>query len=198
MQGPPKYVAKSIELKVAAASLEGRTVNYVTVTWELHEDRGMAQRGGVYVRLVSKDGSNSGGLQKHGYPGLELLPDDGSTTPRYRATISLLLTEYRASTEYSASRIKLKDVAGNVLSVTFSDDAKDEPQTWVAVVSTNPDVKPPELDVNKITISARPTQPDAPNGETAVSITYVARDDKSGVGKVSYRLLSPQGTSFFE
>ena len=48
----------------------------------------------------------------------------------------------------------------------------------MSVATLNPDTTPPELDLNIITISAFPTQPDAPNGETAVSIEYKARDDK--------------------
>lgn len=44
-------------------------------------------------------------------------------------------------------------------------------------------------------MSAAPTNPDSPNGETAVTIVFWARDDKSGLGTVNYRLLDPQGRS---
>ena len=50
----------------------------------------------------------------------------------------------------------------------------------------------------RLSVSAEPTNPAAPNGETRVTISYWARDDKSGLGTVSYRLLDPQGGSHFE
>ena len=52
--------------------------------------------------------------------------------------------------------------------------------------------------LNNITADAYPTNPESPNGETVVTIVYWARDDKSGVGVVTYRLLDPQGNSHFE
>ena len=196
--GPPVYVTNSLALNLTRAVLDGHDVQYITVTWELREDSTMRTHGGVYVRLVSDNGAFTNGLQEYGYPGLETLEGDDDDATLYRATISLLLTEYRATANYSVSTIKMYDVAGNIATETFSDDASDEPQTWVRVVTTDPDTTAPELDLNNINVSAVPTQPDAPNGETLVSITYRARDDKSGLGSVNYRLLDPQGTSHFE
>ena len=45
----------------------------------------------------------------------------------------------------------------------------------VAIYSANPDTAPPDLDLDRITISAAPTNPNSPNGETAVTIVYFAR-----------------------
>ena len=42
-------------------------------------------------------------------------------------------------------------------------------------------------------MTATPSNPDAPNGETFVDIGYWVRDDISGLGKVSFRLRDPQG-----
>ena len=38
-----------------------------------------------------------------------------------------------------------------------------------------------------------PTDTHEPNGETQVKIVYYAKDDKSGLGSVSYSLRDPQG-----
>ena len=195
--GPPEYVAHSLVPTVTSAVLDGHSVHYVTVKWELREDLGMKMHGGVYVRLVGQQG-NSNGLQLYGYPGLETVALEANGKTRYIATISVLLTEYRFATNYSASMIKMQDVAGNQVTEAFSNAANAEPQTWVEVLSANPDSIAPELDLNNMHVSATPTQPSAPNGETVVNIRYSARDDKSGVGHVNYRLLNPQGTSFFE
>ena len=47
--------------------------------------------------------------------------------------------------------------------------------------------------LHRILISAQPTNPTHPNGETLVDLKYQARDDKSGLGLVSYVLRDPQG-----
>ena len=63
----------------------------------------------------------------------------------------------------------------------------------ILIETANPDSQFPYLDVNTISISAEPSNPQRPNGETQVSIVYFAKDDKSGLGKVSYALRDPQG-----
>ncbi len=61
------------------------------------------------------------------------------------------------------------------------------------IVTATPDMEPPELDLNKLSLTATPSNPDAPNGETFVDIGYWVRDDISGLGKVAFRLRDPQG-----
>ena len=60
------------------------------------------------------------------------------------------------------------------------------------MATADPDLEAPELDLDSISIVAEPTRPEAPNGETLVTIVYYARDDKSGVGVVRYSLRDPQ------
>ena len=105
--GPPVYVTNSLALNLTRAVLDGHDVQYITVTWELREDSTMRTHGGVYVRLVSDNGAFTNGLQEYGYPGLETLDGDDDDATLYRATISLLLTEYRATANYSVSTIKI-------------------------------------------------------------------------------------------
>jgi hypothetical protein len=65
-----------------------------------------------------------------------------------------------------------------------------------------PDYIRPELDLNNITIVAEPTNPEAPNGETRVDITMIARDlsdyegHESGVATVGFVLRDPLGNDF--
>jgi len=82
-----------------------------------------------------------------------------------------------------------------VASTVFSDDPGDEAAPELALTFSDPDSAAPEVNTDAITVTAAPTNPNAPNGETQVTIAYEARDDKSGLGKVSYRLLDPQGGS---
>ena len=47
-------------------------------------------------------------------------------------------------------------------------------------------------------LTATPTHPENPNGETVVHIEYYVKDNASGLGSVSYRLLDPLGNTHFE
>ena len=205
--GPPAYVEGSLTLNVTESTLEGHAVHHVTVSWLLTEDREMDQWGGVYVRLINDAaGSGTRGLQEYGYPGLTPAGNAcGAALPSEthlceRATIELLITPYRASANYSASKIRMVDDAQNVRSLYFGSGADMQPAVWVRITNNAAEVddEPPELDLNNISVSAEPTNPNAPNGETRVTISYWARDDKSGLDRVSYRLLDPQGGSHFE
>ena len=44
-------------------------------------------------------------------------------------------------------------------------------------------------------VYAAPTHPEDPDGENVVTVTYYARDDKSGIGESSYRLKDSQGNT---
>jgi hypothetical protein len=74
----------------------------------------------------------------------------------------------------------------------FSESELHEPRVFIDVETTDEDTQAPEVSLNddpanglhKILVSASPTHPAAPNGETNFSIRFQARDDKSGVGKV--------------
>ena len=50
----------------------------------------------------------------------------------------------------------------------FAGDKLDELAKEVILTTSNPDTLPPELDLNNISISAEPTNPESPNGETIV------------------------------
>ncbi|HIL55722.1 MAG TPA: DUF5011 domain-containing protein, partial [Verrucomicrobia bacterium] len=85
------------------------------------------------------------------------------------------------------------DQAGNENVIYFSEKTSDEPPVFVTVITANPDITAPELDLNEIYVSAQPTNPLSPNGETIVTLDYNVRDDISGLGVASYYLRDPQG-----
>jgi surface protein len=213
----PEYAPGTIATTVTPGTYEdvdGGTVVgtyavwYVETSWNVIENLELDGWGGVYVRLINDDASQgTGGLQEYGYPGWTTAHhtdcdlDAGDARHCYAASITIMLTEYRIAAHYGASFVNMKDVAFNFGTNVFLDGVDDkEPIPWVLVDTPESswDVADPELDLNDIAITAEPTNPDAPNGETVVSITYFARDDKSGLGNVNYRLLDPQGTSHFE
>lgn len=112
--------------------------------------------------------------------------------------INIPVTEYFRCGDYYVNNIMLYDIAGNSKWFTFSNDENDYPIQTVHIETSDPDNTHPEIDLQRITVYAEPTHPDAPDGETLVTISFYGRDDKSGLGKCTYLLRDPQGTDHFE
>jgi hypothetical protein len=103
------------------------------------------------------------------------------------------MTEYQPSGYSWVVSMVFADLAGNVKYVYFTDSPLDQPIQKVYIETSNPDTEAPEVDLNRITVYAEPTNPENPDGETLVTINYYARDNKSGLGLVGYILRDPQG-----
>lgn len=112
--------------------------------------------------------------------------------------VNIPITEYFREGDYYINHIYLKDKAGNNIWYTFSKDENDYPIQYIHISTSDPDTTVPEIDLNRITVFAEPTHPEAPDGETLVTISFYGRDDKSGIGRFSYRLRDPQGIDHFE
>ncbi len=98
-----------------------------------------------------------------------------------------------ASGEWAFREFWVSDKAGNQRRY----DLRDATLSF-DIVTPSPDDAQPELDIASIRVEAEPRNPAAPDGETDVTIRYRARDDNSGVGIVSYRLLKPTGGTLFD
>ena len=122
-----------------------------------------------------------------------------------------LIEEYYPTGYYSFIQMYTADVAQNFAYLTFQDNPENFNETpgnqaivrdSVYVETEFPDIIKPEIDLNNIEVSAAPTNPNAPNGETRVDINFNARDlsdypgHESGVYKVSLTLQDPQGNRF--
>ncbi len=183
----PKYVPKTLALAVGDTTVEGRKVQRLRVRWKVDENRRMRQNGPVYVRSIA-EGSDRDSFDDYG----------AYNVTTATATVDHFITEYHPTANYQTTFVVMFDEALNQGTQYFSSSALDERSPVVYIKTSNPDSIPPEIDLKKITVRARPTVPEAPNGETFVTIEYFARDDKSGLGTVNYRLLDPQGISHFE
>jgi hypothetical protein len=111
---------------------------------------------------------------------------------------------------YTVNQIRLSDLGLNASYTYFrtspfnsgnSDglvDQLDEPAPSIEIKTPNPDLVGPELDVNRITVKAQPTNTVTPDGETLVTIDYYVRDNASGYGGGSHlKLRDPQGGEHF-
>lgn len=110
-------------------------------------------------------------------------------------TINYTITEFYPTANYYITSLSIYDIAGNETYLEFNKNPTGEQKTvkYIYIETTNPDSKVPELDLNRISVYAEPTNPEAPDGETFVTINYYAKDDKSGLGNVYFNLKDPQG-----
>ena len=124
----------------------------------------------------------------------------------------LAVPEFYPSGYYAISMIDMSDYARNGADVYFVRDTTDfvipdsrkltqykDVRDSIYVQTEYPDYKRPEIDINNITIIAEPTNPKAPDGETRVDVTLIARDisdfegKEAGVQTVSFTFRDPLG-----
>ena len=119
-------------------------------------------------------------------------------------TGDIIIADYRQSGTYTLSSIGVGNVAGQISKIYFTPRDKlqknqhvilDEGPYTIEIQTKNPDSTPPVLDLNRITIQAEPTHPEAPNGETQVDITFRIKDNISGYSSAHIYLRDPQGVT---
>ena len=111
--------------------------------------------------------------------------------------ICYTLNDYYPTGEYYIEYISLKDEGLNYVSFNRYNSKLMYEDINFIVPTRYPDMEGPELDLNNITITATPTNPSAPNGETRVEIKVLINDDASGISHLAYRLRDPQGVDHF-
>ena len=187
---PPQYVPNSIRLSLSDAQTEeGRPYQIVTAQWLILEKTGIKH----VCASLNDDNDDTYSLFEYGY-----------NRDITKGIVEFPIPPYMQSGNYELNRICMKDIANNTVNVYFTHKdhptgvsggrvVLDEPPPTIEIQTTNPDSTPPILDVNNITITAVPTKPEAPDGETKVDITFRVKDDISGYTLGSMRLRDPQG-----
>lgn len=174
---PPEYVKNSLKLtKRSEYESYQRQIQIVTASWRVFED----QETKVCYATIDNEDLASYSIGSYG------VFDSKNVT----CIVDFKITEYFRSGDYTVKQLKMSDAAGNGGTTDFTKLAEDHS---IFVRTINPDLAYPYLDINNIRISAEPTNPIEPNGETNIKIVYYAKDDKSGLGPVSYILRDPQG-----
>ncbi len=182
---PPQYVQDSARIEMKSGEFQGMPVTYVDVKFKATDNIGIQD---VYCAIANNT-HNSYRMDEYG-------TYDSETG---EAVITYIFTKYMQSGEYTVNFIMLTDYAENQQIYYFYPNGSGAgyPATFT-YESENSDYEAPTLDVNRITITAMPTHPENPNGETVVHIEYYAKDNASGLGVVSYKLLDPLGNTHFE
>ena len=184
----PTVRPNTTSITVRSGVVDGHPVQIATVKFDVAENTGLTY---YYASLVPEAAHS---LEKY---------SPGAVSGEGTRSIDFYIKEYAPSGRYTLNQIALKDYGLN-LNYTFfntsgghSDGTTvklDESAPSVMITTPRPDLIAPELDVNRITVSAVPTNLTTPDGETLVTIKYFVRDNISGYGGYSsLSLRDPQG-----
>ncbi len=195
---PPEYVNNSMRLSLSEAHEAGRPYQILTAEWQVREKNGIAH---AYGEINDEDPETYS--RKFGGYGNKYIYNP--EIDLWTVNAIFVIPDYYQSGTYTLNFISMRDVAKNYRNIFFThpgftpgtpvDRILDQPPATIEIQTTNPDNKPPVLDLNRITIEAEPTQPEAPNGETRVDITFWVKDDISGYLRTAIILRDPQGAT---
>ncbi len=187
---PPAYVNNSMQLSLSQSTAEGRSLQILTARWRLFEEFNVRE---VYAQLNDAN-AETYSRRSTGHGNYDPQTD--------KASVELVIPDYFQNGTYKLQFIKMQDSALNARGVYFTDPGHglrdeeviiDEAPATIDVQTTNPDDTPPVLDLNQITIQAEPTNPEAPNGETKIDITFRIKDNISGYRSTDLYLRDPNG-----
>ena len=187
----PEYVENTALLTKSVAEREGQEVQIINATWLVNENNLMKEKGPCYASM------NDGILSTY------RVEEYGNYDEvNKKCSVDFIMPHYMPSSQYSMNFINMTDLALNQRGTYFTnsngglrdeDINIDEAPQKIELVTNNQDLEKPELDLNDIQIVAVPTNPEAPNGETIVTVTFKVRDNRSGYRIASLNLRDPQG-----
>ena len=188
----PIYVKNSMKLSLSDSMEDGKRYQILTARWQILEENEVE---GVFARANDvNDETYSRGSKEWG----EYNKDSGE------ATVELIIPDYYQSGTYAVNYISMKDIGLNWRGVYFTEasgslregqEIIDELPATIEVQTINPDSTLPVLDLNRITVTAVPTNPEEPNGETQVDITFKVKDNISGYSTTDIYLRDPHGVT---
>ena len=185
---PPRYVRNSALLTKSVETREGREIQVIRASWRVEEESGISE---CHADI------NDEFLETYRF---EAEGDYDFSSER--CVVLFLMPHYMPSSVYTMNYIRMVDIALNRSGVYFRhpgaglreiDTVVDETAQQIELITDNPDTEAPQVDLNAIQISAVPTNPDAPNGETRVTMTFRIRDNIAGFTQAYLNLRDPQG-----
>lgn len=105
----------------------------------------------------------------------------------------IIIPNHFSSGTYEVTEISLWDKGTNNYFEHVSYGGLEGENNKIDIVTTNPDNEGPTMDENNISVSAVPSIPEAPNGETFVTLKLRVKDNISGFKTGYIRILDPQG-----
>ena len=192
----PELVRGSININVNAEKIDNPKYDPfykydVDISFQVRDEH-LKQRNGAFTRIdpIDEKGERAV-LDSWGH-----LESDGLYHIHYE------FDDYSWNTEYAIQYIMLVDDGLNKIGYgrfQQENNIADE-NIFFDIDSNHEDIVAPVLDLNRISISATPVNPEAPDGETIVELTYYALEEVSGFDWVwgSFELVDPQGENHFE
>ena len=175
-----KYESGSLNYELTDTILEETPCRNLKITCKITDNIGIK-------RVIARISSDAVGFsQSVDYDGVY----DSITD---MAEFNIPLKEFLPIANYYVSRICILDVADTWTYINFSESPNHEPVKKIFIQTSNPDTVHAEIDLNRIYVYAEPTHPEAPDGETKVTINFYARDNISGLGRCDYYFIDPQG-----
>ncbi len=175
---PPQYVKDSMHLSLSDGEEDGRAYQVLTAQWAFIEKSEILH---VLAR-VNDDRNYSYSNDAYGTFDMET----------GKAVVDLAIPDYLSSGTYRINHMWMVDVARNWTPVKFPTE-EGEPAASIEIVTTNADMVAPEVDLKRIHIEAQPTHPEAPNGETEITISFYVKDNNSGFAMAYLELRDPNG-----
>lgn len=220
----PVYVDNSAELKLveagdpdASAGITG-DLRELVLSWRLIEKNLPSSNGPCQASLVYEDGPGKDTKGSFGMVGgYRTLPPGQADGATMECVARWIVTPYFATGLYSIGALYADDAAGNRREVRLSPGGKIEgleQAPEIEVVSPRTDLEPPVLNIDPcqsndpidlteqcLRITATPTNPNNPDGETIVDLYYWAwenppKENQSGLGRVDFFLRNPLGIEF--
>ena len=186
----PIYVKNSMRLSLSDDMEGGRALQILTAQWKIVEKNDVKS----LSAFANDESSETYSRSSFNYGTYDKQTGE--------ATVKLNIPDYFQTGTYSLNYITMKDIALNTRGVYFTDplhilndeeEILDEEPAKIYIQTINPDSNPPILDLNRISVIAEPTNPDKPNGETRVDITFRIKDDISGYHINYIDLRDPHG-----
>ena len=177
---PPKYESGSLNYELTDTILAEKPCKNLKITCKITDNVGIS-------RVVARISSDAVGFSQS-------VDYDGVYDPTTDIVeFNFPIKEFLPTANYYVSSLSIYDSANTNTRIWFSESPNHEPVKKIFIQTSNPDTLHAEIDLNRIYVYAEPTHPEAPDGETKVTINFYARDNISGLGTCEYYFIDPQG-----
>lgn len=177
---PPKYESGSLNYELTDTILAEKPCKNLKITCKITDNVGIS-------RVVARISSDAVGFSQS-------VDYDGVYDPTTDIVeFNFPIKEFLPTANYYVSSLSIYDSANTNTRIWFSESPNHEPVKKIFIQTSNPDTLHAEIDLNRIYVYAEPTHPEAPDGETKVTINFYARDNISGLGQCQYYFIDPQG-----
>jgi len=192
---PPEYVPNSTRLSLSDATTDkGEHYQIITATWQVRDDLGIS---GYNVGILNDSVLET--YSRFGHANIKSWENNIATME-----CNFDMPHYMPGGKYQLNRIYITDVASNTMMISFTDRqiignnwiGMDEEPAKITIETDTPDYQPPTLDLNRITINATPKNPESPDGETIVDISFYVKDNISGYNSCELYLRDPNGVVY--